>query len=242
MAEHLRTNALLSAQACDGDQTGRDSPDSRTSRALRVGEQAAVFVVDDEDGQVRVCFAELTLKFRLERPVDFVPERSTARVYRLDVGRIGVAGRCRVERGCYRCGEGGAEGVEHVDCAWDLGCCQRMRLDACCVAHTPLKPMHFRPISRINSAVATLSLGDWELVLVWYRAAIDSGEFMVIVAAVVTASHDGRPSLRAVASCSILLYTAWILGGAGTGPGREWAALMSDLRAGESLDMVGVGG
>jgi hypothetical protein len=113
-----------------------------------------------------------------------------------------------------------------------------MRLDACCVAHTPLKPMHFRPISRINSAVATLSLGDWELVLVWYRAAIDSGEFMVIVAAVVTASHDGRPSLRAVASCSILLYTAWILGGAGTGPGREWAALMRDLRAGESLDMV----
>jgi hypothetical protein len=100
--------------------------------------------------------------------------------------------------------------------------------------------MHFRPISRINSAVATLSLGDWELVLVWYRAAIDSGEFMVIVAAVVTASHDGRPSLRAVASFSILLYTAWILGGAGTGPGREWAALMSDLRAGESLDMVGV--
>jgi hypothetical protein len=28
-------------------------------------------------------------------------------------------------------------------------------------------------------------------------------------------------------------------GGAGTGPGRECAALMSDFRAGESFDMVG---
>ena len=35
---------------------------------------------------------------------------------------------------------------------------------------------------------------------------MDSGEFMVIVAAVDMLSHDGRPSLRSVASLSILLY------------------------------------
>jgi hypothetical protein len=51
-------------------------------------------------------------------------------------------------------------------------------------------------------------------------------------------NHDGRPSLRSVASSSILLYTACILGGAGTGPGRECAALMSDLSVGDSLDIV----
>lgn len=62
---------------------------------------------------------------------------------------------------------------------------------------------------------------------------------MVIVAAVLTASHDGRPSCRSVASCSIFWNKDCIFGGAGTGPGRECAAFMSCLRAGESLDMVG---
>jgi hypothetical protein len=37
-----------------------------------------------------------------------------------------------------------------------------------------------------------------------YRAIMDSGEFMVIVAAVEMPSHDGRPSLRSVASSCIL--------------------------------------
>jgi hypothetical protein len=68
---------------------------------------------------------------------------------------------------------------------------------------------------------------------------MDSGEFIVIVAAVDMLSHDGRPSLRSVASFSIRLYKLWIPGGAGTGPGRECAALMSDLRDGDSLDMAG---
>lgn len=68
---------------------------------------------------------------------------------------------------------------------------------------------------------------------------MDSGEFIVMVAAVDMLSHDGRPSLRSVASLSILLYMAWIPGGAGTGPGRECAALMRDLSDGDSLDMAG---
>ena len=102
----------------------------------------------------------------------------------------------------------------------------------------PLKPMHFRPISRMNSAIATPSLSGLAVAELLYRAIIDSGEFIVMVAAVEMPSHDGRPSLRSVASCSIRLYTACILGGAGTGPGRECAALMSDLSVGDSFDMV----
>lgn len=71
---------------------------------------------------------------------------------------------------------------------------------------TPLKPIHLRPISRMNSAVATPSLSGRDWVELLYRAIMDSGEFMVIVAAVDMLSHDGRPSLRSVASLSILLY------------------------------------
>jgi len=67
---------------------------------------------------------------------------------------------------------------------------------------------------------------------------MESGEFMVIVAAVVIPSHDGRPSFRAVASSSILLYTACMRGGAGTAPGRECAAFINDLRAGDNFDIV----
>lgn len=103
---------------------------------------------------------------------------------------------------------------------------------------TPLKPMHFKPISRMNSAIATPSFSDLDLLAARYSAAMESGEFIVIVAAVEMPSHEGRPSLRAVASSSILLYTACIRGGAGTGPGRECAALINDLRAGESFDIV----
>ena len=90
----------------------------------------------------------------------------------------------------------------------------------------------------MNSAVATPSLSGLDAVELLYRATMDSGEFIVMVAAVEMPSHDGRPSLRSVASSSIRLYTAWILRGAGTGPGRECAALMSDLSVGDSFDMV----
>ena len=67
---------------------------------------------------------------------------------------------------------------------------------------------------------------------------MDSGEFIVMVAAVEMLSHAGRPSLWAVASFSILLYSAWIRAGAGTGPGRECAALRSDFNAGDSFDIL----
>jgi hypothetical protein len=90
----------------------------------------------------------------------------------------------------------------------------------------------------MNSAIATPSLSGRDLLDALYRATIASGEFMVMVAAVEMPNHDGRPSFRAVASSSILLYTAWILGGAGTGPGRECAALMNDLSVGDSFDIV----
>jgi hypothetical protein len=104
---------------------------------------------------------------------------------------------------------------------------------------TPLNPIHLSPISRMNSAIWTLSFCGREALVELYKAIMDSGEFMVIVAAVEMPSHDGRPNLRSVASSWILWYTAVMRGGAGTGPGRECAALMSCLRAGDSFDMVG---
>lgn len=90
----------------------------------------------------------------------------------------------------------------------------------------------------MNSAISTLSFSDCEVLADWNSADIDSGELMVIVAAVEIPSHDGRPSVRSIASSCNFLYTAWIRGGAGTGPGRECAALMRDLRAGDSFDIA----
>lgn len=78
--------------------------------------------------------------------------------------------------------------------------------------------------------MATLSLADLDALATLYRIIIDSGEFIVIVVAVDNASHEGRPSFRAEASCSILLYTVSMCCGAGMGPGRAWDALMSALR------------
>jgi hypothetical protein len=49
---------------------------------------------------------------------------------------------------------------------------------------TPLKLIHFRPTSRINSAVVTARALSWEDVARWNNSVNDSGEFMVIVAAV----------------------------------------------------------
>lgn len=52
----------------------------------------------------------------------------------------------------------------------------------------------------MNSAICTPSLDGFDALVELYRAIIDSGEFMVIVAAVEMPSHDGRPSFRSVAS------------------------------------------
>ncbi len=60
-----------------------------------------------------------------------------------------------------------------------------MDVDKTLVIHTPLNPIHFSPISLINSAISTdcfLSLED--VVARLYSSVNDSGEFIVIVAAV----------------------------------------------------------
>lgn len=46
----------------------------------------------------------------------------------------------------------------------------------------PLKDIHFRPTSRIVSAVVTAEVEGWEEAMEW-RMRRESGEFMVIVAA-----------------------------------------------------------
>jgi hypothetical protein len=62
----------------------------------------------------------------------------------------------------------------------------------------------------MSSAIATRSLSDLDALAVRNRADMDSGEFIVMVAAVDSASHAGLPSLCSVASFSILLYRASI--------------------------------
>jgi hypothetical protein len=90
----------------------------------------------------------------------------------------------------------------------------------------------------MSSAIATPSLSGFDALADLKRASIESGEFIVMVAAVDRASHDGRPSFCACASCSIFLYNASMLRGAGIGPGRACAALMRALRLEDSLDIV----
>lgn len=83
----------------------------------------------------------------------------------------------------------------------------------------------------------------------------DSGEFIVIVAAVYMwkplarakelscsvhtdmASHDGLPTSFEAASCSILRYTERMPLGAATVPGLANEALIAAFSAGESFDM-----
>ena len=79
-------------------------------------------------------------------------------------------------------GEACAEGVEHVDCAWDLdGNVSLLLYGLGLQLLTPLKPMHFNPTSRISSAVATASPCG---AAAWYSSESESGEFMVMVVAV----------------------------------------------------------
>jgi hypothetical protein len=115
--------------------------------------------------------------------------------------------------------------------------------------------MHFNPTSLINSAVWTASALSLDVVARLNSSVIDSGEFIVIVAAVFnrisicsinlqrdqltdSVSQDSRPSFWASASLRIVVYTERIFGVAGSVFGRAWGALMSALSLGESLDMM----
>jgi hypothetical protein len=85
MAEHLGPNTLLSAQASDGDQARRYSAYFWASLPRRVREQTAVFLVDNEDGEVGVCIAQFVDELVLEGSVYRVPQFTTARVCGFDV-------------------------------------------------------------------------------------------------------------------------------------------------------------
>ena len=94
----------------------------------------------------------------------------------------------------------------------------------------------------MNSAIATPSASGFDAELCWKRAVIDSGEFIVIVVAVKTTSHDQRLSLLASASRSILLKTSLMRGGAGVGSGRASAAVVTDLSVDDSFIAMCEGG
>jgi hypothetical protein len=86
------------------------------------------------------------------------------------------------------------------------------------------------------------SVSGFNAELCWKRAVIDSGEFIVIVVAVKTTSHDQRLSLLASASRSILLKTSLMRGGAGVGSGRASAAVVTDLSVNDSFIAMCEGG
>ena len=94
----------------------------------------------------------------------------------------------------------------------------------------------------MNSAIATPSVSGFDAELCWKRAVIDSGEFIVIVMAVKTTSHDQRLSLLASASRSMLLKTSLMRGGAGVGSGRASAAVVTDLSVDDSFIAMCEGG
>jgi hypothetical protein len=120
-----------------------------------------------------------------------------------------------------------------------------------------LNPIHFSPISLINSAVSTDCFLSFEpAVARLYSSVNPSGEFIVIVAAVyehqmkhnllsefsVTSltdnvSHAGTPTFLDVASFLRPSYTDRIRGDAGSVFGRANGALMSAFKLGESFDI-----
>lgn len=125
--------------------------------------------------------------------------------------------------------------------------------------HTPFNPMHFRPISRMSSAVCTdcaVSFDDEVSRL--YSSVNDSGEFIVIVAAVYryeylsillpqprlgltdNVSHAGAPTFLANASSLSCLYTDRIRGEAGSVLGLAKGALMRAFSDDDSFDMITV--
>lgn len=66
--------------------------------------------------------------------------------------------------------------------------------------HTPLKPIHLSPTSRISSALLMAAFSGLSALAVVWRIERDSGLFMVMVAAVAMASHVGCAILRDCAS------------------------------------------
>jgi hypothetical protein len=61
MAQQLWPDALLRPQAGDCTEACCDPTQHRTCHALRIGEKAAVHVVDNEDWEVRMRLRELVL-------------------------------------------------------------------------------------------------------------------------------------------------------------------------------------
>lgn len=126
--------------------------------------------------------------------------------------------------------------------------------DAWSLEQTPLNPMHFSPISLINSAVSTDCILSFDpAVARLYSSVKPSGEFIVIVAAVYPrqttfipglaaaltdkVSHAGTPTFLDDASFRRLSYTERIRGDAGRVFGRANGALISAFKLGESFDI-----
>jgi hypothetical protein len=78
MAKNLRSNTLLSAKTCNGNQARSHATHFRAWLVWRVGEETAVFLVYYEHWKIGMRIAELMYEFGLERAVDSIPKFSAA--------------------------------------------------------------------------------------------------------------------------------------------------------------------
>jgi hypothetical protein len=118
--------------------------------------------------------------------------------------------------------------------------------------------MHFSPISLISSAVRTACILSPDAVARLNSSVSDSGEFIVIVAAVCVhrisersvgelidgltdkVSHESRPTFLLLASCLNRSYTDRTWGEAGRVFGRANGALMSAFNADDNFDISNI--
>lgn len=91
MTGDLGSDTRLSAQAGDGDDAREDAADLGARRVAElggVGEEGAVFGVQDEDGEVGVGGGEFGEEFLVEGVVDGFPEGGAAGDGCVDVGWV----------------------------------------------------------------------------------------------------------------------------------------------------------
>lgn len=136
------------------------------------------------DGQVGVRLGELGEQLVVKGAVDGGPQTVTALSHLLDVVGVGYPATVSLPS-CVK-GNGRSYLVGSVDRprATSSGRLLRNAPRQLIVRGMPLNPMHFRPTSRINSAVSTAVCWSSMVVTRLNSSFIEAGEFMVMDVAV----------------------------------------------------------
>lgn len=166
MADHLRSYTGLRAEDGDRNDGHEHAAHVRAiwilvSRVWRVGEQGAILALDDEDWQVRVRLTELGRELVAERAIDTIPEPVAAFEGIVDrwLGKF-TTRLSFLQFSLDFLWQAIVELSERVDRPWDLRVVLAApnvhRTSSSVQVHTPLRPMHFSPTSRMSSAAQTL--------------------------------------------------------------------------------------